>query len=82
MAVDRTLLGTKFLASVPRDRIGTLDQRCRWRSFEPDEAILNLDDQTSDVYFIARGEVRVTVFSRTGRTVIMRDLKDGDHFGE
>jgi CRP/FNR family cyclic AMP-dependent transcriptional regulator len=82
MTVDRTLLGTKLLASVPRDGIGTLDTRCRWRSFEPDEVILNLDDQTSDVYFIARGEVRVTVFSRTGRTVIMRDLKAGDHFGE
>ncbi|MBL6599209.1 MAG: Crp/Fnr family transcriptional regulator [Alphaproteobacteria bacterium] len=82
MAIDRTLLGTKLLVSVPRDRIGALDSRCRWRSFEPDEVILNLDDQTTDIYFIARGEVRVTVFSQTGRTVIMRDLKDGDHFGE
>ena len=82
MSGDRTLAGTKLLASIPEDRIAALDDRCRWRSFEPDEVILNLDDKTTDIYFIARGEVRVTVFSQTGRTVIMRDLKSGDHFGE
>jgi CRP/FNR family transcriptional regulator, cyclic AMP receptor protein len=82
MSVDRTLSGTKLLASVPEDRISALDGRCRWRSFEPDEVILNLHDETTDIYFIARGEVRVTVFSQTGRTVIMRDLKTGEQFGE
>jgi CRP/FNR family transcriptional regulator, cyclic AMP receptor protein len=82
MPGDRTLAETKLLAAIPGDRIAALDDRCRWRSFEPDEVILNLDDKTTDIYFIARGEVRVTVFSQTGRTVIMRDLKSGDHFGE
>jgi CRP/FNR family transcriptional regulator, cyclic AMP receptor protein len=82
MSSDRTLAGTKLLATVPEDRISALDARCRWRSFEPDEVIVNLHDQTTDIYFIARGEVRVTVFSQTGRTVIMRDFKAGDHFGE
>lgn len=82
MSDDRTLAGTKLLASVPEDRMGALDTRCKWRSFEPDEVILNLDDKSTDIYFIARGEVRVTVFSQTGRTVIMRDFKAGDHFGE
>lgn len=82
MSTDRTLAGTKLLNAVPEDRIIVLDTRCRWRSFEPDEVILNLHDKTTDIYFIARGEVRVTVFSQTGRTVIMRDFKAGDHFGE
>jgi CRP-like cAMP-binding protein len=82
MSGNRTLVGTKLLVAIPEDRITSLDDRCRWRSFEPDEVILNLDDKTTDIYFITRGEVRVTVFSQTGRTVIMRDLKSGDHFGE
>lgn len=78
----RTLAGTKLLDCVGADRILDLDRRCRWRSFEPDERILNLDDTGRDVFFIVRGEVRVTVFSETGKTVIIRDLKTGDQFGE
>ena len=49
---------------------------------EQEELILNLNDKSTDVYFIVQGEVRVTVFSESGRRVIMRDLKPGDHFGE
>ncbi|MDA1309631.1 MAG: Crp/Fnr family transcriptional regulator [Proteobacteria bacterium] len=82
MSTERTLNGTRLLASVPEERIAVLDGLCRWRSFEQDDVILNLDDDSSDIYFIAHGEVRVTVFSQTGRTVIMRDFKTGDHFGE
>jgi len=82
MSAERTLAGSKLLSEMPPDRITDLDTRCRWRSFEPEDVILNLDDRTSDVYFITRGEVRVTVFSQTGRMVIMRDFKAGDHFGE
>jgi CRP-like cAMP-binding protein len=82
MSADRTLAKTDLLADVPEDRITVLNERCRWRQFEPNEVILNLDDHSTDIYFIIRGEVRVTVFSQTGRTVIMRDLKTGDQFGE
>lgn len=82
MSADRTLAGTDLLKDVPEDRIAALNERCRWRHFEPDDVILNLDDKTTDVHFIIRGEVRVTVFSQTGRTVIMRDFKAGDQFGE
>jgi CRP/FNR family cyclic AMP-dependent transcriptional regulator len=78
----RTLAGTRLLQGVDAERIQDLDRRCRWRTFEPDERILNLDDSGRDVFFIVRGEVRVTVFSETGKTVIMRDLKTGDQFGE
>ncbi len=82
MSVERTLARTELLTDVPENRIATLNQRCVWRRFEPEQVILNLNDKTTDVYFIIRGEVRVTVFSQTGRKVIMRDLKSGDQFGE
>ena len=82
MSSDRSLAGMKLLTSVPEDRVSALGERCRWRRFEPGKVIVNLHDKTTDIYLIVRGEVRVTVFSETGRTVIMRDLKTGDHFGE
>jgi len=48
MSTERTLNGTKLLASVPEERIAVLDGLCRWRSFEQDDVILNLDDDSTD----------------------------------
>ena len=82
MTPERTLAKTHLLTDIPEAQINTLNCRCRWRNFEQEELILNLNDKSTDVYFIVQGEVRVTVFSESGRRVIMRDLKPGDHFGE
>lgn len=76
------LVKTHLLSDVPEEELTILSQRCKWRTFDPEELILNLNDRTTDVYFIVRGEVRVSVFSETGRRVIMSDLKTGEHFGE
>ena len=82
MMPERTLAKTHLLTDIPEAQINTLNCLCRWRNFEQEELILNLNDKSTDVYFIVQGEVRVTVFSESGRRVIMRDLKPGDHFGE
>ena len=71
-----------MLRCLPEAKIAELDKRCRWRNFDADQVIINLDDESTDVYFITWGDVRVTVFSETGKTVIIHDLKTGDHFGE
>ena len=73
MPPERTLAKTHLLTDIPEAQINTLNCRCRWRNFEQEELILNLNDKSTDVYFIVQGEVRVTVFSESGRRVIMRD---------
>jgi len=80
--INRSLAASTLLQDLPPERIKDLDQRCRWRNFEADQVIINLDDESTDVYFIIWGDVRVTVFSETGKTVIIQDLKTGHHFGE
>ena len=82
MALERTLAKMYLLKDIPELQIRILNDRCRWRNFEQEELILNLNDKSTDVYFIVQGEVRVTVFSESGRRVIMNDLKPGEHFGE
>ena len=73
MTLERTLAKTHLLTDIPDSQISTLNGRCRWRNFEQEDLILNLNDKSTDVYFIVQGEVRVTVFSESGRRVIMRD---------
>ena len=80
--MNRSLGACHLLRGLPEAKIADLNQRCRWRNFEADQVIINLDDESTDVYFISWGDVRVTVFSETGKTVIIHDLKTGDHFGE
>ena len=82
MALERTLAKMYLLKDIPELQIRILNDRCRWSNFEQEELILNLNDKSTDVYFIVQGEVRVTVFSESGRRVIMNDLKPGEHFGE
>jgi len=64
MMPERTLAKTHLLTDIPEAQINTLNGRCRWRNFEQEELILNLNDKSTDVYFIVQGEVRVTVFFR------------------
>ncbi|MBT5265739.1 MAG: Crp/Fnr family transcriptional regulator [Rhodospirillaceae bacterium] len=80
--VERSLVHSKLLGALPADRIADLDQRVRWRAYEPEQTIIVAEDEGTDVYFVIKGEVRVTVYSETGKTVIISDLKAGDHFGE
>ena len=80
--INRSLGACNLLRCLPEAKIAELDKRCRWRNFDADQVIINLDDESTDVYFITWGDVRVTVFSETGKTVIIHDLKTGDHFGE
>ena len=82
MTKEYSLGNIKLLSDIPEEKLSLLGQRCKWRRFEPEELILNLNDQSTDIYFIVRGEVQASVFSETGRRVIMSDLKSGDYFGE
>lgn len=80
--IKRSLAVSGLLKDLPEAKIAELDKRCVWRNFNADQLIINLDDETSDVYFVVWGDMRVTVFSETGKTVIIHDMKAGDHFGE
>jgi len=82
MTKEYSLGNIKLLSDIPDEELYLLGQRCKWRRFEPEELILNLNDQSTDIYFIVRGEVQASVFSEIGRRVIMSDLKSGDYFGE
>ena len=58
------------------------DRRCNWKRYEDNETIVDFEDQTSDVYFILSGDVRVLIRTVAGKEVILAEMKAGQFVGE
>ena len=71
-----------IFAGLPQEALARIRRRCRWRRYEPGEAIVDYLDASDDVFFITEGEARVTIYSLAGKAVSFRDLDSGDVFGE
>lgn len=68
------LLGDEERAAVLR--------KCALRRYAKGEQIVRAMELDSRMYFIERGRVRVTLFSRDGREVSFANLEQGENFGE
>jgi CRP-like cAMP-binding protein len=71
-----------IFAKLPADALDRLRQSCAWREYEPGDPIVEYLDNSNDVFFIAAGKVRVTLYSSSGKIVNLRDLGSGEVFGE
>ncbi len=71
-----------IFAGLPQEALERIRRRCRWRRYEPGEPVVDYLDASDDVFFIAAGEARVTIYSLAGKAVSFRDLGPGDVFGE
>jgi CRP/FNR family transcriptional regulator, cyclic AMP receptor protein len=58
------------------------DTRCVWRRFDTDEILVDFDDPSTDVYFLAAGEVRILIRTQAGKEVILTEMRAGQYFGE
>lgn len=75
------------LASIPffKDAgvdLSGFDSRCIWRRFDSDEILVDYDDPSTDVYFLAAGEVRILIRTQAGKEVILTEMRAGQYFGE
>src|ERR1700744_1848350 len=77
-----SLSGWRLFAGVAPVQGGVLERQCRFRRVARNVRILNQTDETTDVYIVIHGRVRVTMYSKTGREVIFRDFAAGEYFGE
>ncbi len=53
-----------------------------WRRAQEKECILNYKDDSADIYFVAYGDVRVSIQSVAGKDLMLRVIKEGEFFGE
>lgn len=49
---------------------------------EAGKSVVTAQDETSDVFFLIRGRVRVINYSADGKAVILSDIDEGGFFGE
>jgi len=77
-----SLAGIAILATLSKDSLEVLNRRCVWRRHERGEPIVNYLDASDDVYFIASGEVKVTIYAHTGKAVSFSIMGPGEVFGE
>ncbi|MGH6947584.1 MAG: Crp/Fnr family transcriptional regulator [Kiloniellales bacterium] len=79
---DKSLSKLRALESVAPDTITALERLVRWHEYLRDQQIIGHQDESSDVFFIVSGSVRVTVYSPAGKEVTFRDMAAGEMFGE
>ena len=77
-----TLAGISIFSGLTPKALEELQQRCAWRRYEQGEPVVGYLDSSDDVFFVANGEVGVTIYSVAGQAVSFRTLGAGDIFGE
>ena len=77
-----SLRGVNLLKDMPDKAVADLENICRWESYGEGDLIFDRSDTSNDVYFIAKGRVRVVGHAKSGQEVAFVDLGEGQHFGE
>lgn len=77
-----TLAGIALLRDLSARDLENLGKRCQWRRYRAQQQIIGHQEQSRDVSFVVRGEVRAIVYSLAGKEVTFRDIKAGETFGD
>ena len=77
-----TLARFALFRSLEPELIHRLDRQCIWRRAKADEWVVDYEDKSVDLFFVAFGRLRVTIRPVSGGEIILRDIRDGEFFGE
>lgn len=77
-----TLAEIDFFGGLAASDLEAIERHCHWRRYAPEQQIIGHQDETNEVFFVARGRVRVTIYSASGKEVSFRDLGVGNSIGE
>jgi CRP/FNR family cyclic AMP-dependent transcriptional regulator len=80
--MKNALATIKLLEGLPDADLAALSKRCRWRNYGENEQVLAHMDAGTDVLFLTKGRLRVSLYSASGKEVSFEDLGPGQHFGE
>lgn len=78
---DLFLRHVPLFQGISPDELALIERGCTRTSVRPSETVVVADDETDDAYFVIRGFLQVEV-SIAERCTILRDLREGDFFGE
>lgn len=82
MAFMHTLARIPFFKDATDLAFDRFDRRCSWKKCDEGETVVDYEDESSDVYFILSGEVRVLIRTVAGKEIILAEMRAGQFFGE
>jgi len=77
-----TLARIGLFRSLDAASVALLDRQCSWRRASRNQWIVHFQDESTDVFFVLTGTVRVKIQSVSGREVLLREINAGEFFGE
>lgn len=77
----QTLARIPLFRSLDAAAVQCLDTSCTWQRARAKEWVLDYESPGTELFFVLHGHVRVMI-AAAGRDVILRDILDGEFFGE
>lgn len=79
---SHNLENVSLLEGISKPQREAVEKRCSWRTIAEGGQIIDRHDESRDVYFIVKGQVRIVNYSLSGREIAFDDLGPGNYFGE
>ena len=79
---ERKLDGIELLTEAPPALVRELEEKCRWIKRPTNEVIVDRDDESTEVFFIVKGQVKVMDFLANDQEILLAELGEGSSFGE
>ncbi|MBC8339910.1 MAG: Crp/Fnr family transcriptional regulator [Alphaproteobacteria bacterium] len=76
------LSGIDLLEGLDAGALKKLEEACSFRRYTAQEQIIDRQSDSTDVFFIISGDVRVVNYSLSGREIALDDMPAGAYFGE
>ena len=71
-----------LLSGLKPAELKKIEKSVSFRRYSDHEQIIDRQSETSDVFFIVDGDIRVVNYSLSGREITLDELSGGDYFGE
>jgi CRP-like cAMP-binding protein len=79
---DRSLARVEIFRDLRDDDRRKVEQRCRWRTYEADDTLIDREQESHEVHFVIWGRVRVLDYAASGREIAFDDIGPGGIVGE
>lgn len=79
---NRTLDGIELLSEAPPEVVRRVEESCRWFVCDANQIIVDRNDESTEVFFITHGSVKVMDFLSNDQEIALAELGAGTSFGE
>lgn len=78
----QSLAAIPFFKDATDIDLKSYERQCIWKRVDEGQILVDFEDRSSDVYFLASGDVRIQIRTAGGKEVILADMRTGEYFGE